>query len=81
MYFIFMREIAKLTPNKETNVNPCFGEFSLLINRPKQVSIRCESREVHFMTLDRYAFAESLKDMQKKRTDKHVRFLETIPCF
>ena len=32
---IFMREIMKLTPNKEKNVNPCFGEFSLIMNRPK----------------------------------------------
>ena len=32
------------------------------------------------MTLDRFAFAESLKDMQKKKVDKDVSFLETIPC-
>lgn len=44
------------------------------------MSIRCVSNFAHFMTLDRYAFAESLKDMQKKKVDKDVSFLETIPC-
>ena len=60
---VFMQEIMRLAPNKEKNVNPCFGEFSLIMNKPKQVSIRCVSPFVNFMTLDRYAFAESLKDM------------------
>ena len=77
---VFMKEIMRLAPNKEKNVNPCFGEFSLIMNRPKQVSIRCVSPFVNFMTLDRYAFAESIKDMQKKKVDKDVGFLETIPC-
>lgn len=76
---IFMKEVKTIQPEK--GINPCFGEFSLIVNKPKQVSLRCESDLVHFMTLDRFSFAESLKDMAKKKVDKLVRFLETVPCF
>lgn len=32
---IFMRESQRMQVDKENGVNPCFGEFSLIINRPK----------------------------------------------
>lgn len=60
---IFLKEIQRLTPNKEDAVNPCFGEYSLISNREKQVSIKCESDTCHFMVLDRKSFTEVLAEM------------------
>ena len=60
---IFLKEISRIKPDKEVGVNPCFGEYSLISSREKQVSIRCEADQCHFIVLDRKAFAEVLADM------------------
>ena len=78
---IFLKEVKRLTPDKESGVNPCFGEYSLITDKEKQVSIRCVSEQCHFMVLNRKSFTDVLAEMAHKRLSHIIKFVETIPCF
>lgn len=59
-----------------------FGADALINNVPRNATIKTMSDgPVHFATLNRANYRQSLQKIDVKKTSKTIEFLQNIPCF
>lgn len=58
-----------------------FGADALIQDLPRNATIKTQEDTVHFATLCKDQFANSLAKIEQKKISKTIEFLKNIPCF
>ena len=66
----------------ESNKGDSFGELALQEKGGRRAAtVRCEESDVHFATLTREEYRDSLQRIELRMQMETVQFLQQIPCF
>ena len=57
---IFLKEVKRLKAENVEGELPCFGQYSLISGRPKQITIKVVSPDCHFMSLHKLGLGDAI---------------------